>query len=376
MAELVLGQSTPLETELGIPGVPDALYLWRDAVQQATESIDIGAFYFMSKRNSRFNLLIDDISSAANRGVHVRIMLDKRFFEQDLKHGGDDHQKLIANLSAHKRIVVQPVEQFNKLGGMYHAKFFLIDGRILWLGSQNFDWRSLDHILEVGVLCTSQKLVGKAAALFEVDWHLGATRSKRRKVGGSAHDNVWFGNEIHRAELLASPKGYDLADIKLDIVAIRHAIRSSKNFVELQLSKYRSSFREMDHRWNDIEIELLEAASRGVELRILVDARTEDVNGQIDRLRELASHDNISVGIARISDHSSGKIAYARMVHSKFAVFDGRITWLGTSNWTPDDFFHSRNIGIIVEGRRFATTLHEIFEKLWTSEYVHFLSGD
>ena len=36
-------------------------------------------------------------------------------------------------------------------GGVQHAKFFLVDGETTFLGSQNFDWRALKHIHELGV---------------------------------------------------------------------------------------------------------------------------------------------------------------------------------------------------------------------------------
>ena len=36
-------------------------------------------------------------------------------------------------------------------GGVQHAKFFIVDGEEVFLGSQNFDWRALKHIHELGV---------------------------------------------------------------------------------------------------------------------------------------------------------------------------------------------------------------------------------
>jgi phosphatidylserine/phosphatidylglycerophosphate/cardiolipin synthase-like enzyme len=71
-----------------------------------------------------------------------------------------------------------------------------------------------------------------------------------------------------------------------------------------------------------------------------------------------------------IPQHSSGFIAFARTIHSKILVVDEERAWIGTSNWKGDYFHHSRNVGLVVEGRSFGARLGASFADLWQSTYA------
>ena len=60
------------------------------------------------------------------------------------------------------------------MGGVLHAKYFIVDGREAYLGSQNFDWRSLEHIQELGCASACPRWCDRSADVFESDWALAA----------------------------------------------------------------------------------------------------------------------------------------------------------------------------------------------------------
>ncbi len=58
--------------------------------------------------------------------------------------------------------------------GILHSKLWVVDRRHFYVGSANFDWRSLTQVKELGVLVTDCPcLAADMAKIFEVYWTLG-----------------------------------------------------------------------------------------------------------------------------------------------------------------------------------------------------------
>src|SRR5207237_10065256 len=54
--------------------------------------------------------------------------------------------------------------------GILHAKYFVVDDREAFFGSQNFDWRALEHNYELGARVRDPAFVAGLAAIFAADW--------------------------------------------------------------------------------------------------------------------------------------------------------------------------------------------------------------
>ena len=63
---------------------------------------------------------------------------------------------------------------FGKIGGggIQHSKFFIVDGEQVFFGSQNFDWRALKHIHEIGVRIHHRQAASAYLDIFNLDWQL------------------------------------------------------------------------------------------------------------------------------------------------------------------------------------------------------------
>ena len=57
-------------------------------------------------------------------------------------------------------------------------------------------------------------------------------------------------------------------------------------------------------------------------------------------------------------------------------VVDNNISWIGTSNWEPDYFKNSRNIGMIIKGDLIVRQLAEIFGLGWNGPYSEHIDPD
>jgi phospholipase D3/4 len=60
--------------------------------------------------------------------------------------------------------------------GILHTKLWLVDRRHFYVGSANFDWRSLTQVKEMGVLVMNCPTMAQdMAKIFDVYWELGGS---------------------------------------------------------------------------------------------------------------------------------------------------------------------------------------------------------
>lgn len=89
--------------------------------------------------------------------MRIRLLLEERakISTQDTL----EQLKTIPNLE----LRVIPFERLS--GGIVHAKYLLVDGKQAYMGSQNLDWRALEHIHETGLLIDDPHVVHQISAI-------------------------------------------------------------------------------------------------------------------------------------------------------------------------------------------------------------------
>jgi phosphatidylserine/phosphatidylglycerophosphate/cardiolipin synthase-like enzyme len=104
--------------------------------------------------------------------VRVRLLLDARMYET--------YPRTADSLDKVPGIAVRRIDLGRIAGGVQHAKFFIVDDEVIYLGSQNFDWRALKHVHELGVRIRDRRVVRAFRPVFEMDW------AAADSVGGAA----------------------------------------------------------------------------------------------------------------------------------------------------------------------------------------------
>ena len=163
-ASIQLVETAPVETTLDHPDVPEAYQVWLEMFGGATRSLDVAEFYLSDRPPSRLTPIIEAAHAAAERGVRVRVVIDASFalkYPDTLRH-----------LASRKGVALHKLDVKKRMGGIQHAKYFVVDGREAYLGSQNFDWRSLEHVQEMGVRLRSKQLAGQLQDVFDTDMEL------------------------------------------------------------------------------------------------------------------------------------------------------------------------------------------------------------
>ena len=361
-ADLMLYESWPLETSLDNDHIANVVPVWLDAINGAQKTLDFSEYYAINEAGTGLDKVVLALKEAAHRGVKIRFIIDKK-----MNH--DENGELPKLLVEEPNIEVRAIDYASIAGGVQHSKYFIVDGKTAYFGSQNFDWRSLEHISEMGARLRPEALVAPLKEIFEIDWALAQDISSEiTKTACHGAVEVDYKGEITRVETVASPQKQLPCDDMWDLPKMLSLIGQAKKSVSVQLLNYATLNYDKTY-FTELDEALTAAAARGVQVRLLVsDWSTKPKN--MSDLKRLSDVPNFTARMLEVPEHSMGFVPYSRTIHSKFMVVDDEDAWLGTSNWAGDYFYKSRNVGIIVHGKEFNADLTKSFEQYWNSPYV------
>jgi len=344
---VALVESWPLETSLDHVDIPDAKDVWVAMIDSARSSLDIAQFYMSDDPAAKpeaptaLGSVVAAVRRAGARGVRVRVLVEDGFYGK--------YSELPDSLAKEKGISVRRIDGKKAFGGgILHAKYFVVDDREAYLGSQNFDYRSLSHIHELGVRSADAHVVSSLEATFDRDFRVAGNEPS---VARAVVPPVTGG----RVAFAASPKDSLPEGVVWDLPLLVERIRGAKREILVQVLGYKAALRD-GTTFDVLDRELRGAASRGVSVTLQV-GHWHAKEPSLLALRDAG----VRVRIVQVADHSSGQIPFARVIHAKYMVVDRSRSWVGTSNWEGDYFLKSRNVGVFVEDAAFAERLAAVF---------------
>lgn len=356
LPKVQLVQSIPVETSLAQPDLPYAKDVWVEMVREAKNTVDMGEFYVSNVPGSELEPFFQELEKAGNRGVKIRILLSKALIDED--------EISLKRLQAISGAEVKIYDISKLLGGILHAKYFVVDGQELFIGSQNFDWRAMTHIHETGIRVRSSELAKQLTDIFNIDWQIALTGVLPEAPAPS------IPKEIGAIEMVASPEKINPPGTRPALKALLELLNGAKAGISFQLLSYHVV--EDQEYWGEIDNAIRAAASRGVKVQMMVSDWNTN-HPAVDYLKSLQMVPGIQVKIASIPEWSGGYIPYARVIHSKLLLVDNQILWLGTSNWSKDYFYSSRNVELIFRMPELAAQGRKIYDTLWSSSYTELL---
>lgn len=362
-----LVESIPVETTLDNPDIRNTRDVWLEMINAAGRSLDIEQFYISNQTGEPLEDILQAIIAAGKRGVRVRLIVDARMYRT--------YPDMVDSLGRQVHITKRIID-FGKLaGGVQHAKYFIVDGEEIFLGSQNFDWRALAHIHELGLKIRHHDAVAVYQKVFDLDWELAARNdasdlaklllSPKARIPFSAiaanHDTLIFTPTMSPAQLIPDSMLWD----ERNIVRL---IDGAKNDVALQFLTYSPAGRDRTV-YSVLNDALQRAAARGVSVNLIVSDWSKE-KPTVDFLKDLSRIPNIKIKFSAIPEWSGGYIPYARVEHCKYIISDNDKFWLGTSNAEQGYFYRLRNVGVVVQNARLTHLLRKIFLKGWDGPYV------
>lgn len=351
--------SYPVETSLAEPDLRLAQDVWPEMFDAAVKTIDIEQFYVTPSPGEPLERSLEALERAAARGVKIRVILEKKFEKNSLDG--------IARLKAIPGLELRILDWSKVNGdGIIHAKFFVVDSTQAFVGSQNFDWRALKHIHELGLRIGDAPIVRDVQRVFDHDWALtedpGNINLDEQRTPG--------GDRSGRAYLVASPwrrNPNGVGDSESELATL---IEEAKTELHIQLLDYNpTTYARPKRFYFVIDNALRDAAVRGVKIKLLVSHWNTDEHS-VAHLKSLALLPGVEVKVLTVPAAKQGYIPFARVIHSKYMVADGKTAWLGTSNWAGGYLDTSRNLELVIKDEALAFRAAKIHARLWGSAYA------
>ncbi|MBP0598564.1 phospholipase [Herbaspirillum sp. LeCh32-8] len=360
-----LVHTVPRETALATPDLRDAATVWKEMFDAANSEIDFGQFYVAGQDGEALDDIIAHLDAAGRRGVKIRFLREKK--------GG--FASVAATVERLKRI---PNLEYRELdyssmtgNGIIHAKYFVVDGKSAYVGSQNFDWRSFSHIHETGLKITDPVIAGQVRQIFEIDWQAQAQIAAGRAPAPINRATV-LADEKRGNYLVASPNAFNPPGVDDSESELVRLIGNAKHEVRVQLLDYAPLSYGPNHTrpyYAVIDNAIRAAATRGVKVKLMV-SHWNTEQPAIRYLQSLALLPNVEIRIVTLPPASSGFIPFARVIHTKSMSIDGQVAWIGTSNWAGGYLDKSRNLEVVLHDEKMAQRVAELHEQTWSSPYA------
>ncbi|XP_075043156.1 5'-3' exonuclease PLD3 [Mixophyes fleayi] len=376
---------------------PSVYETWMDLLSQAKSSVDIASFYWSLTNNdthtkhpsaNQGETVLKELLKLKQRGVTLRVAVN-----QDASPKKSDDLEALRYSGAEIRFV----DMLHLTDGVLHTKFWVVDGKHLYIGSANMDWRSLTQVKELGSTvyncsCLAQDL-GK---IFEAYWTLGEVNAT---IPSPWPDNfstifnketpmeVTLNNTQSLVYLSSSPPPLSAKGRTDDLQSILSIIDDAKKFVYISVMDYTPTeeFSTPRRYWPEIDSRLRKAVyERHVTVRLLISCWGHSKPymfpflNSLDGLHSNKTHYNIEVKIFVVPVSAEQKsIPYARVNHNKYMVTD-RVAYIGTSNWSGDYFIRTAGSALVVNQTCAANATNTMQEQLsavfmrdWSSGYSH-----
>ncbi|MCO5218289.1 MAG: phospholipase D-like domain-containing protein [Thermomicrobiales bacterium] len=271
-----------------------------DEINQAHCSIDL-SMYLLSDR-----VVIEALINAANRGIVVRVILERSPFNS---YGGQED--VVAELTTAGMEVQWASDRFQ----FSHAKYMIVDRQSAILGNQNFTGAGFNSNREFGVVTTEPSVVMQAAAVFDADWKGSIT------IEGLS-------------TLVVSP------------VNARARILELINSADTSIWMYAEVLR--DERFTQA---LDRAAARGVDVRLIVNPSIDD--------------DNVPYYLDAMAHGVQVRVLNRPYVHAKLIIVDGERALIGSQNYSSTSLDQNREVGLIVSDPDALSRLVDVFTRDW-----------
>eukprot|EP00088_Acartia_fossae_P004470 TRINITY_DN11916_c0_g1_i12.p1 TRINITY_DN11916_c0_g1~~TRINITY_DN11916_c0_g1_i12.p1 ORF type:complete len:505 (-),score=109.62 TRINITY_DN11916_c0_g1_i12:929-2443(-) len=362
---------------------------WMELIELAEESIEQAGMYWTLRGRD----IYDDPSDWQGEKVFQTLKkatkkrnLKLRIAQNQPRKGEPNHDT--EDLQNTVGAQVRSLNFTHLMGsGILHTKLWLVDGKHFYVGSANFDWRSLTQVKEVGVLVKNCGCLAKdMAKIWEVYWELGRPGAtvpdswpKQLATTINAKSPLELENPSLSVWLSSSPPPFCPEGRDSDIQAILDVINGAKEFVRVAVMDYfpATIYNKKTTFWPVIDDALRRAAiERKVRVELLMSEWAHTRPSMFKYLKSLQdlnkidSHVHIKVKLFKVPAFTpeQAKIPFGRVNHNKYLVTES-VGFVGTSNWSADYFISTGGIGFVFQGH-LREDLVAIFERDWNSSYA------
>lgn len=251
---------------------------------------------------------------------------------------------------------------------LHHAKYVIVDGTWLLLGSENFSPNGYPERVGNrgwGVLVYSRDLARWFLDVVREDWDENRsdirTRPGRPLHKGGSETGSSFAPPLVPADVMALLGPDNAVGHQGLLGVLGRAARS----IDVELFYLHWDWRGAS---NPLLGAVIQAAARGVAVRVLLDGQPYNVEGAEDndeaaaRLNRLAREHGLPLE-ARVFP---GRVGDVVKIHNKGLIVDGERVWISSLNWNYPGAYENREAGLVVESREVA----RFFQRAWDGDWA------
>ncbi len=259
----------------------------------------------------------DAIIAAKNRGVAVKVVLNKTFPSNAESSGSANDDAFTKLTNAGVPVVWAPARyQFT------HAKTLIVDGKEVWIMTMNMTVTSPTSNREFIVQDRDAQDVAEAQQIFDADF-AGRDANVTGRLVLSPHDATSPDAQTRIIDFLA---------------AARHTVRVEAS----------------DLTDPDVCRAIMDAKGRGVDVRVLFDGQTLNDNEKT----WAATFKGAGIEVKSMMNPD---------LHAKAIVIDGARAYLGSINFTTTSLYNNREVGLLFDDADQIAKVAATLDKDWAA---------
>ena len=282
-----------------------------------------------------------------------------------------------------------------------HAKYMIIDGESLLVGSENYStsghptegakgtrgWETFIH--DKGMASSFMQLFKTDSSTQHGDVFLISDRRFRSPIpflGRWEEDFTELSGlpNVTMTSSLAEPKTFEVPEINqltspnTSLTGLVNFVKSAKKSLNLELMSF-------SYRWGNtgnvspLFQAVVDAARRGVAVRVLLNderafggarLETEELSTKtsnnllvVEQLEEIAKKEKLDIE-ATIADIKSMGVKY---IHNKGAIADGERVLVSSINWNRNSLENNRETAVVVNSEEVSDYYSELFDVDWNA---------
>ncbi|WP_121742695.1 phospholipase D-like domain-containing protein [Natronorubrum halophilum] len=335
--------------------LPDAPEIPRETIRAADDRLLLAGYTFTSER------IAADLVEAAGRGVDVAVLLESS------PVGGTPQ-------------ATEPVLETLEAGGVdvrvtggegaryryHHPKYAVADDRVL-VTSENWKPSGIGGASSRGwgVRLEDATLAADLATVFRTDYEGWDTES-----GATHRERTSFvDDEGVESASNALPTEHEPATVPLESAELLVAPdNAEERVIELLAAAEDEILVKQASIAADADVleETIEAARRGVDVKILLDStwyHEEQNDALADELKRIAADESLSLEVTLVEETDRFE-----KIHAKGVVIDRETAIVGSANWNENSFENNREVLLALHGEAVATYYADVFEADWSAD--------
>ena len=333
----------------------------------AQYNLDICVYQFTSY------WILQDVFSALDRGVHVRLLVEGESVGGTVDKQGDLASEIVyiaEEIESKENGSVKWVSQ--DYMNYYHSKYFIIDNNTVIISTENFKYTGIPKDPSAGnrgwgIAVNNTEIAKKYLNVYNFDWGLANNFSYYDLVSPKKNDKVLEGNY---KPIFDEPQTYEVSNTYFQtVVGPDETIDVVVDLINKAQDKIYAELFYLYPTWdtyyggknnNPLMNGLIDAAKRDVMVQVILDSTYYNIYGNNNNDEAAAILKSHGVQI-KYSNNSGG----IEKFHVKALIVDEEAVMISSLNWNENSATNNREIGIIVNSSQVASYYVQLFKYDW-----------